>query len=222
MDFIFVCGPWGSGTSAVCGVLLRLGCIGIEPLWQIDDPKTPNTYESRIFREIILRVTSEINLRLKEDMAATVNSELINMKEQICKAIFGNAPNRLIPPIMMKHPMSAFMMRQIYEVLGAKFVFVHRDTADIEKTRVRRNWPRFMGAEGAEMIYSSLSSARNFNGIKIADVNYNDLIFSPKDLTNRLVDFCGLESVKANVQQALAFIETHPNSRQALRGRPKS
>ena len=213
MDFVFVCGPWGSGTSAVAGVLLHLGCIGIEPFWRIDDHKTPNTYESRIFRELMLRVSSEPDLRLKEGMESSVNSELVNLRDQIGKAILGNTPDKIIPPIMLKHAMSATMIDQIHQTFSAKFVFVHRDLADIENTRARRNWPPFAGAEGAEKIYSMLSSARKLPGIQIADVDYNDLISNPADVTGRLASFCGLDSSNGNVQRVLAFIEAHPNSR---------
>ena len=40
-----ICGPWSSGTSAVAGILERIGCFGVGPYFETADPKTPNSYE---------------------------------------------------------------------------------------------------------------------------------------------------------------------------------
>ena len=49
IKLILVCGPFGSGTTAVAGVLAGLGLPGIEPFVS-NDEHTPNTFESIAFR----------------------------------------------------------------------------------------------------------------------------------------------------------------------------
>ena len=62
MKLILVCGPFGSGTTAVAGVLAGLGLPGIEPYFASNDERTPNTFESIAFRETLLRIVSEQTL----------------------------------------------------------------------------------------------------------------------------------------------------------------
>jgi hypothetical protein len=50
IKLILVCGPFGSGTTAVAGVLAGLGLPGIEPYFVSNDEHTPNTFESIAFR----------------------------------------------------------------------------------------------------------------------------------------------------------------------------
>ena len=53
LKVILVCGPFGSGTSVVAGLLDRMGAFGLGPYFETDDPKTANSYESVPFRETI-------------------------------------------------------------------------------------------------------------------------------------------------------------------------
>jgi hypothetical protein len=41
MKLLLVCGPFGSGTTAVAGLLARLGAIGFGPYYQPADERTP-------------------------------------------------------------------------------------------------------------------------------------------------------------------------------------
>jgi ABC-type antimicrobial peptide transport system ATPase subunit len=62
MKLVLVCGPFGSGTTAVAGMLAGLGLPGIEPYFVSNDERTPNTFESIAFRETLLRIVSEQTL----------------------------------------------------------------------------------------------------------------------------------------------------------------
>ena len=59
MRAVLVCGPWGSGTTAVAGLLERLGAVGFGPYFHTNDPRTPNAYEFLPFRALITRFASE-------------------------------------------------------------------------------------------------------------------------------------------------------------------
>ena len=59
MKVLLICGPYGSGTSAVAGMLANLGAMGLGPYWQTNDPRTPDSYELLAFKEMLLELISE-------------------------------------------------------------------------------------------------------------------------------------------------------------------
>jgi hypothetical protein len=51
MRLTLVCGPFGSGTSAVADLTARLGAIGFGPYYQPADPLTADSHELVAFRD---------------------------------------------------------------------------------------------------------------------------------------------------------------------------
>ena len=76
MRLLLVCGPWGSGTTAVAGLLERLGAIGFGPYFHTNDPHTGNAYELIPFRDLIRRFVSEATLALPDGGAGEVEAAL--------------------------------------------------------------------------------------------------------------------------------------------------
>ena len=58
-NIILVLGAWGSGTTAVTGVLDHLGAYTCPPHFNTNDPKTLCSYESVNLRHILHRYINE-------------------------------------------------------------------------------------------------------------------------------------------------------------------
>jgi len=59
MRVIFVAGSYGSGTSSLIGALDRLGISTLPPHFRTNDPRTPISYESKAFRQLIHLIARE-------------------------------------------------------------------------------------------------------------------------------------------------------------------
>ena len=83
MKTIFVCGPWGSGTSAVAGLMANLGCLSVGPFFESSDPKTTVTFESIAFRKLILQVASEKDVCVRDHDSRSIILQLQALKAMI-------------------------------------------------------------------------------------------------------------------------------------------
>src|SRR5688572_8276914 len=124
MQLILVCGPWGSGTTAVAGVLNRLNVKGFGPYFQTNDERTRNTYELLPFRQILFQLASEETLSLKPGAALRIEPQLIEFRERIRNQEFGAYADSDL--IFLKHPLSALMIPQFCRVFQTKLVYVLR------------------------------------------------------------------------------------------------
>src|SRR5690348_13719846 len=110
MKVLLVCGPYGSGTSAVAGMLANLGAMGLGPYWKTNDPRTPNSYELLAFKEMLLGLVSEETGQLKP--SASIDGALSDFKTLLA----ANLPDRESRPVLLKHPASALILPQICRV----------------------------------------------------------------------------------------------------------
>ena len=111
MKLILVCGPFGSGTTAVAGLLARLGATGFGPYFQPPDPLTANSHELVAFRDLLRSVTSERTLTLTA--AGEVTTALEHFRNRIIRQEFGAYDEKSATPIFLKHPLAALIIPQI-------------------------------------------------------------------------------------------------------------
>lgn len=145
---ICVLGNWSSGTTAVTGYLGRLGANTCPPHVLTNDPSTPDSFESLAFRNACAETIDEIALqkigsrnRFRNWMVSWINDR---------KGEAGGVTH-----IVLKHPLSAFLIPEINDACAPKWVMVTRRFQDIENTRLRRQWHPTYGAAGAHKVYSS-------------------------------------------------------------------
>ena len=209
LKVILVCGPFGSGTSVVTGLLDRMGVLGLGPYFETDDPKTENTYESVEFREIIrnaLGYPSQPGLPFTAPVTGAVQSGLRSLQTRIVQQEFGPFDLRSPKLIFLKYPMSAFVIPQICEVFDTKLIYVMRPLEDIERTRLRRNWPPYYGSEGAALIYEQMSAIQKHHSHQIMNIDYKDLLTSPMVQASNIAVFAGLDLCPAELQNAVDFV----------------
>lgn len=218
MKLVIVSGPWGSGTTAVAGVLAHLGYTGFGPYLPIIDQRFGNSYEFMPFRELVLRLASEEALRLKVTTVEPIHAELERFKQDVLAQRFGDYDPDTSPPLFLKYPLAAFIMPWLAEHFELKQVLVGRPLAHIEATRVRRNWAAQFGARGAQEIYPLLLTAMFDKAIPTLVVHHHELLSQPAPTISEIARFGGHEGSAAQRQQALQFIEQSAAWRDANAG----
>ena len=155
MKILFVCGPWGSGTTAVTNILLRLGCIGLTPYFITNDPKTGNSYESIIFRKLLLSLANERTFSVQKEKDVVL-MEFKKFQDFLRNLVLKSEIDFGRKPIVLKHTLSCLFLEEIDKVFDAQFIFVRRSIDEVEAGRRRRKWPSFLGAEGARKAFSEM------------------------------------------------------------------
>src|SRR5215469_9704282 len=114
VKLLLVCGPWSSGTTAVAGLLAKLGVAGLDPYFRSNDPRTRNTYESIAFREVIHAVASEESLSLRPRI------DVMPHLREFHARILNRQPGDYHGPVFLKYPLSALVIPQICELFDTR------------------------------------------------------------------------------------------------------
>lgn len=205
MKLVLVCGAWGGGTSAVAGLLANLGARGFGPYHHTNEPRTPVSFEFMAFRETILQLACERTLALKPDGARRARAGLLRLHRRIERQKYGRHDPDGPIPILFKYPLSALVIPQICDVFDTRLVYVRRSLEEIERSRVRRNWPVQYGRQGAEVIYRAMDDFERRHSHPIFTVPYSDLLAAPAAYTRDLARFAGLQPTPALLELAIGF-----------------
>jgi hypothetical protein len=208
MKLALICGPWCSGTTAVAGLLERLGAIGFGPYLQINDPKRPNSYEFIPFRDTLHAFISLRTLSPVPNSEQGLESRLRMLRTRMENQEFGAYDPGSRRPIFLKHPLSALVIPQICGVFETKLIYVLRPLTDIETTRKRRRWPPQYGKPAAETIYGNMFRILVDRTYPTMILRYPELLRSPEKVAKELVQFTELGASTVEIQDAAAFIES--------------
>jgi hypothetical protein len=206
VKLLFVCGPWGSGTTAVAGLLQRLGAAGVEPYFHTNDERTVNSYESMAFRDVIVNLADQQTVSLRNGADLIADSVLRKFRDQIMAGDLA-AVVRARRPIFLKYPLSALLLPQICKLFDTRLVYVVRPIAEIETTRRRRDWNVELGAQGAEIIYSHMFRTFVENAFPTTIIRYQELLAAPEQHARTLSQFAGLSNSEEAIRYAASFIE---------------
>ncbi|MBI5040844.1 MAG: hypothetical protein HZB57_06510 [Gammaproteobacteria bacterium] len=199
--FIIVLGPWGSGSTAVTGILDHLGAFTCPPHFKTNDPRTPSAYESEMLRNILLRHIDEQALMVSENRLQLV-SEIQQWLGGILQKAGGD--DRVV---VLKHALLSLIMPELVSLLHPKFIIVRRSYTDIERTRVRRQWPPIYGYLGARIIYDRIYSELVANSnLEFLDVYMPDILSHPDQEISRIADFSGLGGDPDCMKNARTFL----------------
>jgi hypothetical protein len=193
---VLVCGPFGSGTTAVAGLLAGLGLPGIEPYFVSNDERTPNTFESVEFRDTLQRIVLEPTLSFNP------NIERVAEIERLRDVVVARGHRT----IFLKHALAALLIPDLGSVFDLRLVYVLRPLADIEATRRRRNWQPHTGAAGAQVIYSRMFETLINQSFPTMVLRYPQVVADPIAATQTLARFAGLEAPAETINRAAAFV----------------
>ncbi len=170
-DIIVVLAPWSSGSTALTGYLSRLGAWSCPPHQLTNDPRTPDSHESKDFRNALCECFDEFTLEPKIP-ARDLSTFLIDwLKVQRIRARDNGQRS-----IVLKHPLAALALDTIITVADPKFVVGLRPLDQIEATRTRRGWHPIYGRSGAKQIYEAVFSGLLANGRSFVGVSYPDFM----------------------------------------------
>jgi hypothetical protein len=206
MKLLLVCGPFGSGTTAVAGLLARLGAIGFGPYFRPADDLTPDSHELIAFRDLLLTLASEQTTTLRSGI--DVKATLGKFRDQIANQEFGPYDNNSETPIFLKHPLAALIIPQICAAFETRLIYLVRPMRDIELSRKRRKWGAQYGVKAAGIIYSQMFNALINNSFPTTIVRYSELINSPMEHTRKLAAFAGLKCNSDVMREAATFVRS--------------
>ncbi len=202
-EYIFVVGPFSSGTTAVAGLLMRLGAVGLSPFLSTNDPRTPTSLESLAFRQLCDSLISEDTFEFQRNGREKCVPMLLGFRDHLDE-LRERGERR---PFVLKRATSAFILREIDLVFQPSFVFVYRDLQGIENTKVRRRWSESHGEWGANLIYEEM---RKFSGEKVVEeVEFSELRQCPRAISERLSRNLGLNPTEEMLTAASRWITNH-------------
>lgn len=208
-SLVLVCGPWGSGTSAVTGALAFAGLQAPGPFFAVNDPKTPHTGEMAEFRNVLRNLASEDTLTVGVSDSVALKS-LKEFRDKNLLPKVQSSPDS--PPLLLKHGLAAFFIGQLNKLFDLKLVVVVRPLDDIESTRQRRRWHSSFGRAGAQTIYRALFAEIVNGDSSFHTVGYKQLLKNPELEIDRLLAFCGHQATQKQRMAAIRHVSRNAYS----------
>lgn len=203
---VLVCGPWSSGTSAVAGMLARAGVFAPGPYMKVNDPMTPETVEMSAFRDLLLELAYEPELRRRADPPTAV-AALQQFRDGPLAAAREAAGIGADEPVLLKHALSSLFLSELESVFDVKLIGVLRSMTAIEATRVRRRWLEHLGSAGAKVIFSHLFNHLLQGRAPFHLIRFEDLQADPARTLDTLTHFLSLDLAPQHRAAALAFVD---------------
>jgi hypothetical protein len=178
---------WSSGSTSVAGYLDKCGAYTCPPHQKTNDERTPVAFEPLAYRNALAKFTNEFTLKNVGDRADFIAwfSEWLPKQRQ-------KAAEAGCKVIALKHPLSVYLMAEIYAISDCKFAFVTRAFQSIENTRKRRKWAVVYGIQGARILYNTAWRTLQNMGLPYVSVPYEQFRESA-EIRQLLLDYCGLE-----------------------------
>lgn len=198
MKVIFIAGSYGSGTSAVTGMLDKMGVSSLPPHFHTNDSRTPNSFESLAFRDLVNAFADEQTLTKNMAKAADFVQGL--------KKLIQQAKEAGVEAVVLKMPLASICLAQMIEAIDPYVILVHRPFEEIEASRKRRNWPPIYGVAGAQVIYSKLYTELMQMKKSYLAISYRDLQEDPRREMLRVTHFCGLSELNDRIDEAAGFV----------------
>ena len=198
-----ICGPWGSGTSALCALVNAIGVHAQGPFFQTNDPRTPACFEMLAFNRLVNQLVDETTLERK-GTSQGIQERLTTFRDQHFRRE-GSIDNKLE---LLKTPASSALLPELQKVFSLRLLICLRELKAIEDSRQRRGWPAHLGKAGAERIYSQLIDFTASSDCPFLFVRQRDII-EPKRcrrLLNRLASFLQLQPSEEQFQRALKAV----------------
>jgi hypothetical protein len=202
---LLVCGPWGSGTTAVAGVLRGMGAVGFGPYHKTTDSRTPNSFELVPFRSTVLSLIREVPLSFRDGAAERAADALQQFHTRMEDREFGPYDSER-DRILLKCPASAPLISQICHTFDTRLIYVVRPFGEIERSQRRRRWPAYYGRAGARAIYDCMFNVLVEESYPTMMVQYADLLAAPGKVARGLASFGDLIVDSERISVAANFV----------------
>jgi hypothetical protein len=200
MKAVVVIATWSSGSTAVTGYLDKCGCHTCPPHIHTSDRLTPNSFEPVQYRAALAALYDEFSLEQIGEPEKFVEFFEDWYPKQVVEAT-----RRGCSHIVLKHPLQAFVLHYLDRKLSPFFLFVTRPLADIEATRMRRNWHPIYGLLGAQEIYQVALDFMVNSSRPVLSVPYA-LFKSDDDFRRKVLEFVEIEPTAFQLGEAESFV----------------
>lgn len=203
MQKVVILGAWASGTSAMAGILERMGFYTCPSHWITYDERTPISYEPNALRDIVLPCMDEAELSYKEGLDRVALQKALTAWSQAeeRKAAQGGWRG-----LAIKLPHLAFFLPEVCAAWNPEFLVMTRRLDDIERTRKRRAWQPYLGAAGAKAIYGKLFGDLLALQCSYLTVAFDELRGEPAREIDRIAGFIALEPGSYDRDKVLAWV----------------
>jgi hypothetical protein len=203
MQKVVILGAWASGTSAMAGILERMGYYTCPSHWITYDERTPISYGPNALRDIVLPCMEEAELTTKEGLDRTaLQKKLAAWSEaEEKKAEQGGWRG-----LAIKLPHLAFFLPEVCAAWDPDFLVMTRQLNAIETTRKRRAWQPYLGAAGAKAIYNKVFGDLLALQRSYLTVAFDELRGEPGREIDRVAAFIGLQPGAYDREKALAWV----------------
>lgn len=197
-EVIAVVGPFRSGTSAVAGVLHRLGVSMGKGLKPANAANPGGYYES-------FQLARLCRLSYKEPLM----KEMIVRKRRVqLLREWLQSRGKETGPIGAKHPTLCLIIPDIIEAWPRlKIVCTERPMEESQASMRRIGW---WPEKAIRETYPRLIEKRKADLLKVKVpiywVSYNALVADPTTEINNLIEFCKIQPVEQSVQDAISFV----------------
>jgi hypothetical protein len=111
--------------------------------------------------------------------------------------------------IILNHPLSAFLLHEICQVVDPVFIVVTRPLEKIEQTRIRQGLEASHGKDGAKIIYERIYDYLHETEKVFLAFAFRNFAASD-ELRYQVLDFCGLDV--SDARATLAFQTVFPKA----------
>lgn len=188
-------------------MLMNLGAIAFGPFGITNDPRTQTSLESVALQRLCDDLVSEDVLQIWEGKRLQIVPKLVGFKREI-DAIISQKSGIQGKPIVFKRATTALFLKEIDLIFKPKFIFVYRDLAEIERTKVRRGWGECHGQSGAKVINSHMRSFAS-SSYDPFTVRFEDIRRNPRAMAEAMSNELGLNQTEEMLQAASNWITDH-------------
>ena len=178
-----------------------LGLVLPRPTLRTNDPRTKDSHESIVFRDVLLRYVDEQKLKRRNFDSDSLVNEL-QAAARISMASV-DAPN---PILLLKLPIAALLIAELAAAFDLHVIVIQRSMVEIERSRIRRGWSQSFGRSGAERLYRELHTSLSLAQLSYMTIDYSRLVQDPISVIERLVSYYDLASLRHNIRRAAACV----------------
>lgn len=203
LPMVAVMGPFSGGTSAVSGVLHRLGIPMGSSFGHSDRTNWQGHYEARELGQFCRKMFEEPWMTEKVDRETRIRLLKIWAAGH-CRAFQGRCTR-----LGGKHPSFCFMGPELQEAWNDPvFVSVERDPAEVANSLARRDWG--WPLEACMTISRQLIAAKEqflaTTSAPIIRLPYKELLRHPREAVLRLSSWLGISSSPEAMEDAIHFV----------------
>ena len=199
---VLISGPWGSGTTALCQLIAKLGINTPGPYFQTNDPRTQNSYEMLEFNRLVNKCVEEETLTKK-----LPDTEIKKLIADFSQRQALESENKLTA---LKTPACSALLHELLELFNLQLIICLRDYNAIESSQARRGWPAHFGSEGAKKIYAQINEFIARTNAPFLFVRYSDLTGQAtiRQTVNEIIRFLNIHPTTESIDNAIASIRT--------------